>query len=519
VAARIDELRAMPALVDDAARIEVPASFTETVGERNRGPVLEADIVAAARTSMSTALVWFRRDLRLADNPAWSAACAEHAEVLPIFIHADDGPWSAGAASRWWLHHSLTSLGRDLRDAGAGLHLRRGDPLRVLRELGAHSAARAVYWNRLHEPAAIRRDTAIKSALQEDGLAVQSHNAALWCEPWQIATSQGQPYKVFTPYWRSLRPRLQPAAPLPAPQVPGWRELPDGVPLAALGLLPRGAWAAGLEQHWQPGEAGAREWLEVFGDDAIGAYARARDLPARHGTSRLSPHLHFGEISPRQIHFELDRRACATDARRRPDLEPYLRELGWREFAHHLLFHFPHTPDHSFDPHFARFPWASPDPALLERWQRGRTGIPLVDAGMRELWHTGWMHNRVRMVVGSFLTKNLRQHWQHGARWFWDTLLDADLANNTLGWQWVAGCGADAAPYFRVFNPVIQSRRFDAAGDYLRRWLPELADAPLPLLHEPWKDASLLKRSGYPSPMVDLGASRRQALDAFQSVR
>jgi deoxyribodipyrimidine photo-lyase len=465
---------------------------------------------------MSTALVLFRRDLRLADNPAWSAACAAHAQVLPVFIHGDDdGPWPDGAASRWWLHHSLAALDRDLHDAGAGLHRRRGEPLEILRVLIASSGASAVYWNRLYEPAAIARDTRIKSALQADGIAVHSHNAALWCEPWQIATQQGQPYKVFTPYWRNLRPQLHATEPLPAPRVPGWRELPDSLPLAAFELLPRSGWAAGLNQHWQPGEAGARELLEIFADDAIGDYAHARDLPARHGTSRLSPHLHFGEISPRQIHFALDRRARATDAKHCPDLEPYLRELGWREFAHHLLYHFPHTPTGNFNPRFNDFSWAPADQALLERWQRGRTGIPLVDAGMRELWHTGWMHNRVRMIVASFLTKNLRQHWQHGARWFWDTLVDADLANNTLGWQWVAGCGADAAPYFRVFNPVTQAKKFDPDGIYLRRWLPELAEAPLGLLHEPWRDAGLLRRSGYPAPMVELGVSRQRALEAY----
>jgi len=469
---------------------------------------------------MNTALVLFRRDLRLVDNPAWSAACAGHAQVLPVFIHADgDDAWPAGAASRWWLHHSLAALDHDLHDAGAGLHLRRGEPLGTLRELIVQSDASAVYWNRLYEPATIKRDTHIKSALQSDGIAVHSHNAALWCEPWQIATRQGQPYKVFTPYWRNLRPHLQPVEPLPAPRVPGWQVLPGGLPLAALELLPRIDWASGLNESWQPGEAGAHELLEVFGDDAIGDYAHARDLPARHGTSRLSPHLHFGEISPRQIHFELDRRAHAFDAKRRPDIEPYLRELGWREFAHYLLYHFPHTPTDNFNTRFNHFRWAAENQSWTERWQQGRTGIPLVDAGMRELWHTGWMHNRVRMIVGSFLTKNLRQHWQHGARWFWDTLVDADLANNTLGWQWVAGCGADAAPYFRVFNPLTQAKNFDPAGDYLRRWLPELKDASLALLHEPWKDAGLLRRSGYPAPMVDLGQSRQQALDAYSEIR
>jgi len=466
---------------------------------------------------MSTALVLFRRDLRLTDNPALSAACAAHAQVLPIFIHApdEDGNWTAGAASRWWLHHSLAALESQLHAQHAELHLHQGNTLDVLRELIYSSGATAVYWNRLYEPASIARDTHIKSALREQGIAVHSHNAALWCEPWQIATQQGDPYKVFTPYWRNLRPQLQAVDPLPEPALPGWNKLQGGLPLAALDLLPRVRWDNGLAETWQPGEAGAQELLDIFGDDAIGNYAQARDLPARHGTSRLSPHLHYGEISPRQIHAELDRQAQRVDVKRRPDIEPFLRELGWREFAHHLLFHFPQTPTTNFNPRFADFTWAPPDDALLARWQQGRTGIPLVDAGMRELWHTGWMHNRVRMIVASFLTKNLRQHWQYGARWFWDTLVDADLANNTLGWQWVAGCGADAAPYFRVFNPVTQAKKFDPDGVYLRRWLPELTDAPLALLHEPWKDADLLNRSGYPAPLVDLGQSRQRALDAY----
>ncbi|MEO8747766.1 MAG: deoxyribodipyrimidine photo-lyase [Rhodanobacter sp.] len=470
---------------------------------------------------MSKALVLFRRDLRLADNPAWSAACAEHAEVLPVFILPDghQETWSPGAASRWWLHHALAALDQSLHGSGAALHLRRGDPLEILRDLIRSSGASSVYWNRLYEPASIARDTHIKSALQADGIAVHSCNAALWCEPWQIATGEGQPYKVFTPYWRKLRTQLQVVEPLPVPDLPGWRDLPGGVPLAALELLPSIDWAGGLRASWHPGETGAHELLDIFADDAIGDYAHARDLPARHGTSRLSPHLHFGEISPRQIHHELERRAAATDRKRRPDLEPYLRELGWREFAHHLLFHFPQTPTENFNPRFANFPWAPDDREALERWQQGRIGIPLVDAGMRELWHTGWMHNRVRMIVGSFLTKNLRQHWQHGARWFWDTLVDADLANNTMGWQWVAGCGADAAPYFRVFNPVTQGKRFDPEGAYLKRWLPELAGAPVALVHEPWKAPELLRVSGYPPPTVDLKDSRQEALDAYAAIR
>ncbi len=469
---------------------------------------------------MSTAIVWFRRDLRLADHPALSAACQAFERIIPLYIHAPDeeAAWPAGAASRWWLHHSLASLDAQLRGQGAALHLAQGESLHVLRRLIERIGASAVYWNRCYEPAAIARDSTIKAALRELGIEVRSFNASLWCEPWQIETKQGEPYRVFTPYWKNLRPRLDAAQPLPPVLSLRAADIDEGLSLDALGLLPSISWDGGLKATWQPGEAGAQELLDIFLDDAVADYANARDLPARHGTSRLSPHLHFGEISPRQIHHRLAERVAATDARRRPDIEPYLRELGWREFAHHLLYHFPGTPTENFNTQFDRFAWVD-DAAARERWQQGRTGIPLVDAGMRELWHTGWMHNRVRMIVASFLTKHLRQHWHHGARWFWDTLVDADLANNTLGWQWVAGSGADAAPYFRVFNPVTQAQKFDPEGHYLRRWLPELSSAPLPLLHEPWKDTALLKRSGYPAPMVDLGETRQQALAAYRGMR
>lgn len=470
---------------------------------------------------MTTAIVLFRRDLRLCDNPALAAACAEHAQVLPLYIHAgeEDAPWQMGGASRWWLHHSLHALQAQLRAQGAELHLRKGETLTVLRQLIERGEVCAVYWNRLYEPAAIARDTYIKQVLREQGIAVHSHSATLWSEPWHVQTKQGEPYRVFTPYWRSVRPGIGVAAPRPSPSGIQWASLPGSVPLDAFELLPRVRWDDGLAATWQPGEQGASAALELFCDDALADYATGRDLPARYGTSRLSPHLHFGEIAPRQIHHALHAYTQRIDRRRRPDIEPYLRELGWREFAYHLLYHFPHTPTENFQPRFADFPWAPDNDAWLERWRRGRTGIPLVDAGMRELWHTGWMHNRVRMLVASLLTKNLRQHWLHGARWFWDTLVDADLANNTLGWQWVAGCGADAAPYFRIFNPVSQARKFDPDGVYLRRWLPELASLPTDLLHEPWKDPATAARTGYPSPMLDLAASRGQALRAFQSWR
>ncbi|WP_329741497.1 deoxyribodipyrimidine photo-lyase [Dyella sp. A6] len=469
---------------------------------------------------MSTAIVLFRRDLRLADHAALTAACAAHAHVMPLYVHApdEDAPWAAGGAGRWWLHHSLQALDAQLADQSGRLHLASGDTLGEVRRLARAGKADAVYWTRRYEPAAIAHDTRLKAALRADGLAVESHGGNLWCEPWQIATGQDSPYRVFTPYWRKLRTRLEPEAPLPAARPGQWLTQPDSLPLAALQLLPRIAWADGLAQTWHPGEAGAWECLELFGDDAVADYAHGRDLPARHGTSRLSPHLHFGEITPRQIHHALHTQHARTDARRRPDIEPYLRELGWREFAHHLLYHFPDTPSEPFDPRFATFRWADDDDTVLQRWQRGRTGIPLVDAGMRELWHTGWMHNRVRMVAASLLTKNLRQHWHHGARWFWDTLVDADLANNTLGWQWVAGCGADAAPYFRVFNPYAQAARFDPQTSYLKRWLPELADLSPRLLHEPWRDPAALTARGYPAPLIDLPASRDAALAAWRTL-
>jgi deoxyribodipyrimidine photo-lyase len=469
---------------------------------------------------MSTAIVWFRRDLRLADQPALTAACDSHDRIVPLYIHApgEEGAWAPGAASRWWLHHSLSALDSQLRQRHGRLHLAAGISLEVLRHVIAATGAVAVYWNRLYDPATIARDADIKQALGEQGVLAHSSNAALWCEPWRIATQQGEPYRVFTPYWRKLRQRLDDAVPLPVPQPLRCAEAGDSLPLDAFGLLPAVDWARGFSE-WNPGEQGAGEMLELFADDAVHAYASARDVPARHGTSRMSPHLHFGELSPRQIVHRLRVESSRTDTRRRPDIEPYLRELGWREFAHHLLYHFPGTPGENFNGRFDRFPWAARDGHALARWQRGMTGIPLVDAGMRELWSTGWMHNRVRMVVASFLTKNLRQHWLEGARWFWDTLVDADLANNTMGWQWVAGSGADAAPYFRIFNPVTQSQRFDPEGAYIRRWVPELARAPGKLVHAPWESPEWLRASGYPQPWVDLKTSREDALVAYAGIR
>jgi len=469
---------------------------------------------------MTTALVWLRRDLRLSDHPALTAACKAHERVLPVYIHApqEEDPWSPGAASRWWLHHSLQALGQALAERGGQLYLAAGESQAELERLIEQSGATTVYWTRCYEPALIERDSRIKAALRARGIAVESQPGNLLIEPWRVGGAQRRQYRVFTPFWRNISPQLTPQRPLPAARARQWARLAGSLALEALELTPRIAWAGGLAASWRPGEAGARERLRRFRERALDDYAAGRDRPAEPGTSQLSPHLHFGEITPRQIAQALSAGRPRAGERAPAGTDAYLRELGWREFAHHLLYHFPGTCERNFNRRFDAFRWAKADPAALERWQRGRTGVPLVDAGMRELWRTGWMHNRVRMVAASFLTKNLRLHWLAGARWFWDTLVDADLANNTLGWQWVAGCGADAAPYFRVFNPHAQAARFDPQARYLKRWLPELASLPAPLLHEPWRDPAALARCGYPAPMVDVKTSRQEALEAFKAL-
>uniref|UniRef100_UPI0025CDC5E4 cryptochrome/photolyase family protein n=1 Tax=Arenimonas sp. TaxID=1872635 RepID=UPI0025CDC5E4 len=439
-----------------------------------------------------------------------------------VYIHAPDeeAPWAPGAASRAWLRRSLQALDADLRARGSRLVIRRGDSLAEIEKLIAETKAVALHWNRLYEPACIARDTRIKQGLKSRGLVVESHNAALLVEPWTVQTGQGEPYRVFTPFWKNARQRLSstavPAAParLPAPPVDLLSLDADDLGLAPPKHEPR--WDEGFWPHWQPGEAGAAELVEAFLEGAAHGYKEQRNYPDRVATSKLSPHLHFGEVSPRAVVSAVLARQWPAAVQ--PDVDHFLSELGWREFSHHLLFHFPHTAQENLNPRFEDFDWADPDERLLEAWRHGRTGVPIVDAGMRELWATGWMHNRVRMVVASFLTKNLRYHWRHGADWFWDTLVDADLANNTQGWQWTAGTGADAAPYFRIFSPVAQAEKFDPAGKYVRRWVPELAKLPDAALAAPWEHADLLARlaPAYPRrPVVDLRASREAALAAY----
>lgn len=471
---------------------------------------------------MARALVWFRRDLRLADNPALAAALEDGYAPVPVYLHApgEEGDWAPGAASRVWLHRSLQALDTGLRKLGSRLLLRRGPSLLALEALLAETGAEAVYWNRLYEPASIARDVRIKSRLIERGVIVRSFNAALLVEPWTATTGNGGPYRVFTPFWKNASQRLDALRTVPAPaNLPAHDFASACVSDFSLTPLASGPhWDHGFWEYWQPGEAGAQELLDVFINGAARGYRQQRDLPDRVGTSRLSPHLHFGEISPRQIVQRLQ--AEHWPEAYAPDIRHYFNELGWREFSHHLLYHFPQTPTVNLNPRFDRFAWAEPDQLVLDAWRHGRTGVPIIDAGMRELWQTGWMHNRVRMVVASFLCKHLRLHWLHGARWFWDTLLDADLANNTQGWQWSAGTGADAAPYFRVFNPVTQSLRFDPSGRYLRRWLPELARLPDAALAAPWEQPQLARERApdYPQqPIVDLRKGREAALAAYSA--
>jgi deoxyribodipyrimidine photo-lyase len=453
-------------------------------------------------------LVWFRHDLRLDDNPALAAAAARGA-IVPVFIWApeEESPWEPGAASRWWLHQSLGELSAALEKAGTPLVIRRGPSLESLRGLAAEFSATHVAWNRRYEPAVIKRDTVIKKSLTDEGLVAESFNGSLLFEPMQVATKEGKPYQVFTPFWRSLLARDEPAGPGAAPRklhAAAATSKPSGKTLTidGLQLLPPIDWAGTMRTSWTPGEAGARHRLKTFIAKGVASYGTERDRPDHEGTSSLSPHLHFGEISPRRVwHAVRDAVGGTAAARITGSPEVYLRELGWREFANHLLYHFPHTPDAPLRADYARFPWAN-DPVGLRAWQRGRTGYPIVDAGMRQLYATGWMHNRVRMIVASFLVKDLRITWLEGARWFWDTLVDADLAANTLGWQWAAGCGADAAPYFRIFNPTSQAEKFDPDQAYVGRWAGPDAD---------WG-------GNYPEPIVDHAEARKLALEALKVV-
>ena len=467
-------------------------------------------------------ILWLRNDLRLADNPALIAAAATGRPVIPLYI-LDETPGvrPMGGASLWWLDKSLAALTAALRAIGSRLILRRGPARDVLAEIVVHAKPAAVVWNRLHDAAAIERDSQIKAWLKGDGITCESFNAGLLNEPWTVKNGSGQPYKVFTPYWRAARDQLTHVHAEPAPKaLAAPEQWPRGDNLKSWDLHPtKPDWSKGFDL-WTPGEAGALARLDDFLSGPVEDYGHQRDFPGVEATSRLSPHLHFGELGPRQVWVAARDAVEAGDAPA-GQVEKFLSEIGWREFNHAILFHNPDLPKANFRPEFDGFPWIRDD-AALEAWSKGQTGYPIVDAGMRELWTTGFMHNRVRMIVASFLIKHLLIDWRQGEAWFWDTLVDADLASNVGNWQWVAGSGADAAPYFRIFNPIAQGQKFDPTGTYVRRWVPELAHLPDALIHEPWKASPQPSGAGlriYPEPIVGHSAARERALEAYRSLK
>lgn len=476
---------------------------------------------------MAPVVVWFRRDLRIRDNAALAAAAESGRPVVPLFVLDEESPGvrPLGGASRWWLHESLSSLAEDLAGLGLSLCLRRGPADDVLREVVRETGAGRVVWNRCYEPASVARDTETEAALRAAEVEAESYAGSLLSEPGKILTGQKTPYRVFTPFWRRLREWYPAPPPHPTPKRPTPGRAIASDRLEDWRLQPTAPdWAGGLRETWEVGEAAARRRLAGFVEGAVERYASDRDRPDLEGSSRLSAHLHWGEIGPHQV-WRAVAPLIEAAAPAPTGAEALLRELAWRDFNHHLLCRFPTMETENWRPAFDRFPWRD-DPRALAAWQKGRTGYPIVDAGMRELWHTGWMHNRTRMIAASFLTKDLLVHWRHGEAWFRDTLVDADLANNVANWQWVAGSGADAQPFFRIFNPVRQAEKFDPEGAYVRRWVPEISRLPDRWLHRPWEAPSEVLSSAevrlgrdYPLPIIDHAHARRRALKAYEDMR
>lgn len=468
---------------------------------------------------MTTAIMWFRADLRCEDNPAFAAAC-ENARLIPLYIRDEETSVVLGSAQNWWLHHSLLAHQKELEKRNLKLCLKTGRSLDILLQLIEKHQVEAVYWNRCYEPATIERDRKIKSILKDRGIKVHSCNGSLLAEPWTLQTTQGGYFKVFTAYWKHAQKQLDLPDNIAITQFPSCLETVSEI-IEDWHLLPeKPNWAAGFSDYWQPGEMGARARLEGFLEEGLSTYKEQRDCPARMGTSRLSPHLHFGEISPAMIYRQV-LQMQESQALPSASVNQFLAEIGWREFSYYLLYHFPKLPEQNFQPAFDEFPWQD-NLSLLHAWQKGQTGYPLVDAGMRELWHTGYMHNRVRMVVASFLVKDLLVDWRKGADWFQDTLLDADLASNSASWQWVAGSGADAAPYFRIFNPILQSEKFDPQGEYIKTWVPELKKLPAALIHKPWqatKEKGFRIAEDYPCPIVDHSEARTLSLHFYDLIK
>ena len=470
-----------------------------------------------------TAIHWFRQDLRLSDNPALDSA-AQYETLIPIYIldEVNSGEFKMGAASKWWLHQSLTKLNESL---DGKLLVYQGNPYEILNKLIEEQEVSYVTWNRCYEPWRIDRDKEIKRNFEDKNVAVESFSASLLWEPWTISKDDGTPYRVFTPFYKkgclnSEEPRL-PAGRVDLSNL--YSEDLSSDSITDLNLLPTIKWYKSFEEEWNPGEIGAEQNLNSFLDSGLLNYKEGRNFPSQEFVSRLSPHLHFGEISPNEVWYRAKTKEGISGIEK--SLAHFHSELGWREFSYYLLYHFPDLPNKNFQEKFDIFPWQENE-EFLALWQKGNTGYPIVDAGMRELWQTGYMHNRLRMIVGSFLVKNLLIDWRFGERWFWDCLVDADLASNSASWQWVAGSGADAAPYFRIFNPITQGLKFDPEGEYTKKYVPELRDLPNKYLFSPWEapenilaDAGIELGKNYPKPMVDLKLSRETALEAFATTK
>ncbi len=474
-------------------------------------------------------ICWFREDLRVGDNPALNAAIESGRDVLCVYIYDTSSKFKAlGGAKKWFLHKALDSLSQTLIQLGCKLNILHGEAEKLLPELVETTGAKAIFWNRRYGINEREIDAALKTKFTEDGLEVKSFNGHLMYEPWEVKTQAKTPMKVFTPFWRAARSLRDVDEPQAAPSsiTPFVATLENAVSLESLKLLPTHPdWFEGISMEWQPGEEGAKKRLSAFLKEGIKGYSEKRNLPAELHTSKLSPHLHHGDISPKQVWKELMKHVNGGKLKGfEKDIQVFQSELGWREFSYNLLFHFPKLDTANFQSKFDNFPWVK-DEKTLKAWQTGQTGYPIVDAGMRQLWQTGWMHNRIRMVTASFLIKHLMIDWREGEAWFWDTLCDADIASNSASWQWVAGSGADAAPYYRIFNPVTQGEKFDAEGAYVRKFVPELAKLPKKYLHKPWTaPLSILAEAGvklgktYPQPIVDHEFARKRALDAFKSI-
>ncbi len=476
------------------------------------------------KKNAGTAIMLFRRDLRLVDNPALNAAL-QFENILPVYIDssAQAKDWALGGASRWWLHHSLISLQKSLREKSTDLLIAQGDRDQNIEKLTSQYDVKAIFWNRLYDARFLESDKKLKIRCRELGLIAESFNGSLLAEPWQVLKSDKTPYMVYTAYWNAF---VKTATVRQVETQKGFCPLPKNfkpdLKIENLGFLPRIKWDREFYDHWHPGEQTALKCVDEFLENRISSYDNDRNIPNKNGTSRLSPHLHFGEVSPHQIWQKIVKKYGPIASVKDKDVVQYSKELIWRDFSYYLLFHFPQIDRKPLRKEYENFPWLN-DKKGLQAWQRGQTGYPIIDAGMRELWRTGWMHNRVRMIVASFLIKDMLIPWQKGAEWFWDTLVDADLASNTQGWQWTAGSGADAAPYFRIFNPTLQSEKFDTLGQYIKKWVPELENLGSEWIHEPGeapeaelRAAGIILGKTYPLPIVEHQFAKIRAMKALK---